>query len=180
MKAVLPADSLLREGDVVFRRGSGLISRAVLAADEDGQFSHIGIVVRKGNDWMVVHAVPGEPEFKGDSDRVKMEPITSFFCSEKAKSGAVMRVKADSTVCCSAARRAKALYHKRVLFDHAYDLQDSTRMYCTELIEYVYRLEKVDISGGKLTAIHIPGFNGNFLLPGDVLQSKKLTMIYQY
>ena len=85
MKAVLPADSLLREGDVVFRRGTGLISRAVLAADEDGQFSHIGIVVRNGNHWMVVHAVPGEPEFKGDSDRVKMEPIASFFCSEKLK-----------------------------------------------------------------------------------------------
>jgi Orthopoxvirus protein of unknown function (DUF830). len=79
VKAVLPADSLLREGDVVFRRGAGLISRAVLAADEDGQFSHIGIVVRNGNNWMVVHAVPGEPEFKGDSDRVKMEPIASFF-----------------------------------------------------------------------------------------------------
>ena len=91
-----------------------------------------------------------------------------------------MRVKTDRTVCFAAARRAKALCHKRVLFDHAYELQDSTRMYCTELIEYVYRLEKVDISGGKLTAIHIPGFNGNFLLPGDMFQSKKLTMIYQY
>jgi hypothetical protein len=180
VKAVLPADSLLREGDLVFRRGVGLISRAVLAADEHGRFSHIGIIVRKGNNWMVVHAVPGEPEFKGDSDRVKMEPVASFFSSEKAKSGAIMRVNARSAVCCAAARRAEALYRKRVLFDYAYDLQDSARMYCTELIEYVYRLEKVDISGGKLTSIHIPGFNGKFLLPGDVLQSKKLTMIYQY
>ena len=59
----------LRSGDIVFRQGSGLTSRIVQKADKNGIYSHVGIVLRdKNGDCLVIHAVPGEPDFKGDVD----------------------------------------------------------------------------------------------------------------
>ena len=71
--SILPADLQLQEGDVVFRRGGGFTSHAVLMADRGGIYSHVGIVADSAGQLMVVHAVPGEPDYEGDEDRVKMD-----------------------------------------------------------------------------------------------------------
>ena len=42
---ILPEDVELRAGDVVFRKGSGFTSQAVLIAEKGGAYSHTGIVV---------------------------------------------------------------------------------------------------------------------------------------
>ena len=64
----------LREGDLVFRLGSSIESRVVRATDaRKTRYSHVGVLVQEGGQWFVVHAVPGEHEGRGDSDRVKME-----------------------------------------------------------------------------------------------------------
>ena len=44
-------------------------SQAVLLAEKDGAYSHTGIVVDSAGVLMIVHAVPGEPDFEGDEDR---------------------------------------------------------------------------------------------------------------
>lgn len=171
---------LLRDGDVVFRRGTGIVSRAVVMANKQGHYSHIGIVVKEKGKWMIVHAVPGEPDFEGDPDRVKMDDVSRFFSSEYAKSGALMRVSADSTLCHQAARHAVKLYEANVLFDHEYNLNDSSRMYCTELIDYVYKQQHVDLSEGRISSVRIPGLSGDYLLPSDIQQSSLLCMIYNF
>lgn len=152
----------------------------VLAADRQGTYSHTGILKQEGGMWYVIHAVPGEPDFKGDVDRVKMEPVEQFFHAERATRGAVMRLQGDSTVAGRAARSAFRLFQEHVLFDHEYDLADTTKMYCTELIDYVYRNEGVDLPEGCITPVHIPGFNGDYLMPNDIAQSKRLCMIYYF
>lgn len=43
----------LREGDLLFRRGIGVLGRAVTAADEEGLFSHVGIAVKVEGKWML-------------------------------------------------------------------------------------------------------------------------------
>ena len=75
---IMPDDCTLHTGDVVFRRGSGLTSRTVIALDEKGEYSHVGIVVDSAGVKMVVHAVPDEPDFEGDPDRVKMDTPEQF------------------------------------------------------------------------------------------------------
>ncbi len=98
---VLPADfpyELLREGDLVFRRGTGLVSKVVIAADKGGSYSHIGIIVKEDSMWKVVHAVPGEPDYKGDPDRIKMEDLSQFFQKERAKAGVVVRPLVDFAI----------------------------------------------------------------------------------
>lgn len=179
-KPVIIPQDLLQEGDVVFRRGTGLASRIVLTADSKGIYSHTGILKKKKDKWYVIHAVPGEPDFKDEPDRVKMEEIEKFFTPSKAISGAVMRVEGDSATCCRAAARAESFYKANVLFDHHYNLEDTTEMYCTELIDYVYRNEGIDLVEGRISKLSLPGFNGDYLLPNDIAQSKKLCIIYYF
>ena len=175
----VPAE-LLREGDFAFPRGTGLTSRVVLAADKGGAYSHVGILSRSEGEWFVIHAVPGERDYEGDEDRVKMEPIEAFFARGRASSGAVMRVEASSDVAGRAARHALSLFRAGVLFDHEYDLTDTVKMYCTELIDYVYKSEGIDLSEGRLSRINIPVLSGDYLLPNDIAQSDKLSLIYQF
>lgn len=70
---------LFRDGDIAFRRGTGITSRVVLAADREGAYSHTGILKKKAGQWYVIHAVPGEPDFKDDPDRVKNGNRRSVF-----------------------------------------------------------------------------------------------------
>lgn len=169
-----------RDGDLAFRRGGGLTSRAVLAADAGGVYSHVGLLKREGDEWFVIHAVPGEPVDATDVDRVKCEPVDRFFAADRAVCGAVMRVKADSFLCAGAACHAGRLALERVLFDHDYDLADTTRLYCTELVDFVYRTQGIDLPEGRISRIQLPGFHGDFLLPSDLFESGKLDLLFEF
>jgi len=182
-RTTLPTDfpfEALREGDLVFRRGTGIVSQAVIAADKGGSYSHIGILMLKDSTWNVIHAVPGEPDYKGDPDRIKMEELTIFFSRERAKTGAVMRLSIDSTLCHQAACHAARLYQAGILFDHQYNLNDTSQMYCTELIDYVYRKQGIDLPEGRISRINVPGMNGDYILPSDIQQSNLLCMLYYF
>ena len=132
----LPPSVELREGDVVFRRGGGMTSQAVLLADKNGYYSHCGIVIDSAGCKLIVHAVPGEPDYEGDPDRVKADRPATFFSSVYANAGEVCRADNDSTAR-RAARRAWEIYRRRVLFDHDYNSTDTTLLYCTELVHLV-------------------------------------------
>ena len=69
VKAVLPADSLLREGDLVFRRGAGLI-RPYWLPMKTGQFSTSALCATATTGWWCM-PYPENLNRKGDSDRVK-------------------------------------------------------------------------------------------------------------
>lgn len=137
-RVILPPDVELRSGDLVFRLGGGLTSRAVTTYDRAGRYSHVGLVVDSAGHPMIVHAVPDEHDSPTDSDRVRLDPPEVFFDSFHALSGAVCR-HADSV----AARRATAYawraYRRHAAFDHAYDMADSTRLYCCELVINAFR-----------------------------------------
>lgn len=157
------------------------MSRVVLAAaDGGGMYSHVGILKRIDSVWCVVHAVPDEPEFDGDVDRVKVEPLVNFFASHRAVRGAVMRLMGDSLAPQRAAVEALWVAERGTLFDHGYDLTDTTRMYCTELVDYVYRKAGVNLSEGRISRLDVPVYGGTYLLPGDLAANQRLTVIYQF
>ena len=120
MKSILPINVTLQEGDVIFRKGTGMASRVVTTADNDGVYSHVGIVVRKGNALMVVHAVPDEHDFDGDVDRVKLDSLDRFYSESYASRGEIMR-HGDSIAASMAARKALEVYERGTLFDNDYD-----------------------------------------------------------
>jgi hypothetical protein len=168
-----------QEADLVFRRGSSLASQLVLKADQLGVYSHIGIVVWNDNRWMVVHAVPGE-HAKGVPDRVKMECIPDFFADNKANSGAIMRMELSPQLKHLIAQKAMDVFHRNTLFDHDYNLKDTTEMYCTELVWFSYKTAGIDITNRQTTKIDIAPFQGDYILPSDIQTNKDLKLVYSF
>lgn len=177
---LLPEDIRLKPGDVVLRRGGGMASHAVLMADAGGAYSHVGMVVDSAGVMMVAHAVPGEPDFEGDPDRVKLEPPEAYYDPGRATRGCIMRC-ADSAVAARAAARAMAAYRRRALFDHDYDCHDTTRVYCSELVEAAYAAEGLPIAATPRHDINLPGLSlKGVILPSDFRRSRRLRVVAEF
>ncbi len=187
-------DSILREGDLVFRCGRGITSHAVLTADKGGIYSHVGIVVRVGNEgskrseghgvseggeWKIVHIVPGEPASDGTKDVIKTEGLDLFFAPDRASRGAVMRINSPEAAA-GAAKEVERLASTGLVFDHNYNLADTTRMYCTELVYNVFLRAGFDISEGRRTRIDAPGFSGDYILPTDISRGADMELVYEF
>ena len=170
-----------REGDLVFRQGTGTAGHAVALADTGGTYSHVGVVVlRKGEPW-VVHAVPGEPDYEGDPDRVKMETPEKFFSSINARIGEIKRLRGDTAIPAEAARIALGVYRRGTLFDHDYDDNDTTKMYCCELIESSYRKAGLTLARGARHYFKLPGLDPiRCILPSDICNNDTLDTIIKF
>ena len=159
------------EGDLAFRCGRGVFSRAVTAAESDGIYSHVGILFKDGADWVVVHAVPGEKEFAGDFDRVKAEPTGIFFSNARAKRGCLVHTGLrDSATVAKIKTAALGAARDSVRFDNNYNLADSAEVYCTEFIWRLYRSAGIDLAQGRSRYVHMFHINGGCLLPEHLLE----------
>lgn len=170
----------LADGDLVFRRGTGIMSRAVLIADEGALYSHVGIVRQVDSVWYVVHAVPGESEFEGDIDRVKIEEITRFFAPDRAARGCIMRWVGDPLAAGRASELAWQTALRGIPFDHRYNLADTSELYCTELVNWVYRQSGLDLSEGRFTHVDIPALKGDYLMPSDLSANRHLKVVFRF
>ena len=174
----LPLDSL-RDGDLVFRQGMGPESEAVLQLDSTGgQFSHIGIVISDNGKWKVVHAVPGESN--DGIDRVKIEPIDTFFLSTRAEHGAIMRLRGCDAITSKKAAHEAAKYAKRgVPFDYSYNWSDTSRIYCTQLIAVAYSSAGINILN-HVSRMHDRNVKNIIIFPSDIASNDSLTTIFQF
>ena len=178
-QSLFSEDYSLCAGDIVFRQGRSAASRLVLSAEKSGYYSHIGIIVKQDGKWYVVHAVPDEPDFEGDTDRVKMDEINRFFFAERANCGAIMRID-DDTIAYKASVEAIDIFNRNTPFDHKYDLDDTLNMYCTELIYHVYNKQGLDLTEGRRSKVNIPGFRGTYIFPSDIQLNPGLKTIYSF
>jgi hypothetical protein len=168
----------LEEGDLLFRKGTGVVGHIVTSVDNRGDYSHVGIVVRNDCAWQVVHAVPHEPDFKGDIDRVKIESVERFLGRYPEASFGHYRVKIGSDSVAIAVANALRLSEQLVPFDHDYDLSDTSSLYCTEFVEYIYSLAGIELSEGRRTELFFPSLSGNYIMPSDLTESAYLEPIY--
>lgn len=172
-------DSVLKVGDVVFRTGSGLTSHAVLMADPEGDYSHVGIVAQKDGKLVIVHAVPGEPDFEGDPDRVKTDTPEKFFAPLYASAGEVCRFD-DSLTAKRASVVALQVFDRNVLFDGDYNIDDTTRMYCTEFVLYCYSRAGHPISNVGIHEYSLPMMPESVVLPVDLYNTGEFKSIYKF
>ena len=167
---VFPLDEI-REGDLAFRCGRGVFSRAVTTAEEDGIYSHVGVVVMDEGKWRVAHAVPGEREFKGDFDRVKLEDLAVFYSPDRAFRGCLVHTGlVDNTMVETLCRNAVQMARDSVRFDNHYNLEDATELYCTEFVWRLYMDCGTDLSEGRRRYVHAFHIKGDVLLPEHLLE----------
>ncbi len=162
----------LRNGDLLFRTGHGYESRVVTNLSA-GNFSHIGIAYHDGKQWCVVHAVPGEAA-KGEPEYLKCEPVGEFFCPDRAKAGARARVNCGDSIADVASQHALQLVQRKVLFDNHYDLDDTSTLYCTELVRLIFADCGIDLCEDRWHRVPIHT-NGPVVFPEDIWNSPLLT-----
>ncbi|MBR1804018.1 MAG: hypothetical protein IJ775_03825 [Muribaculaceae bacterium] len=170
---------VLQEGDLGLRRGSSVASNIVVMMDSDATYSHVGIVARRAGEWVVVHAVPDERD-DGGVDTIKADPVATFFQPSRAQTGAIARLDADRTLRQAAAQVALAMVASRKEFDHDYDWTDTTRLYCTQLVQQCYAQAGIDVTQGHQQRVDAPGFHGWYVFPSDLMVNPKMRIIYEY
>ncbi len=171
---VLCDTTLLRTGDLVFREGLGNESMLVTSVS-NGEYSHVGLAVSTPSGWHVVHAVPGESP-AGEPDYLKCEPIDSFFDPHRAMAGAMARVACSDDVARAAVAAAINKVEGLVEFDHRYDMDDTTQLYCTELVGLVYRRQGIDLIEERYAPTPGFGASGRVVYPEHLWQSPHLTV----
>lgn len=176
-QTIFPDSVDLHPGDLAFRCGGSLDSHAVLIADNGGDFSHVGIVVDNDGKKMIVHAVPDEPEFEGDVDRVKMETPQKFFIRKNAVYGQIRRF-ADSAIADRASKVALNVFRRGTLFDSEFNISDTTRMYCTELIIFAYERAGAPI---EIKPRHKASWmDYESIMPSDIVDTGKFKTIVSF
>ena len=168
------AHVVFESGDIVFRRGTGLLSQAVLSADVDSTFSHTGIVYLIDGVPFVVHASPGES--LAHPSKLKVDSMAEFL--EPASAAAVYRARTDSEALGRrAAERAYAYALEGRLFDTQLDLGTDEALYCTELVWKSYLAAGLDLVDGELDRLAGPLFHKSCLLPSRLQASPHIRQI---
>ncbi len=170
--------SILRNGDIIFRKGRSFVSQMVLLADKNSPYSHTGIIYKKDDSVFVIHSVPAEE--KGKTDIVKIEPIEIFIRPDRASGIAICRIK-DSTfsdISFEASQLALIYAMKKIPFDAEFNLDTKNKLYCTELIWSVYKNSGLDLLDNKFSKSTLPFYKGPIIFPSDLLESKHLSKIF--
>lgn len=149
----------------------------VLMADESSPYSHTGIVRISNDSVFVIHSVPAETF--SEKDVVKIEPLNYFLIRDRATAIAVYRLRNDDSFKASGVSKI-ALYYARMKtpFDSAFDLNDDSKLYCTELVWKCYLKSGINLTEDVVENIKIPLKKGPIILPGTLLKSKNLKLIY--
>lgn len=159
----------LAPGDLLFRRGRSLVSRAVLTAEGGGEYSHVGLVTMVAGRAMVIHATPPEePESHGG---VVVEPVAHFLAPERASAAALYR-PLDPKAAVVAEQVARGFARARLPFDAAFDLHTARKLYCTELVWRAYLAAGVDLAPGAMS-------RDRYLLPSELAASPALQRIQE-
>lgn len=121
----------IRHGDVIMRKGFGMVSQAIAARlDEKYSLSHCGVVVERAGKWHVIHAVASDIS---EVDGMQIHALDEFVRQSQHGSIVVTRLH-DQHASELLARGAEEYLEARIGFDKNFDLSDSTRFYCSELI----------------------------------------------
>lgn len=121
----------LKDGDIILRHGFGLVSDIIVETlGEKYDISHCAIIVKDRGDFNVIHTVS---QSLSDFDGIQSQSLKRFVSDSKKNSIIVVRYKKGN---CNSliSQRAKFYLSKKLPFDHDFDLKDSTKLYCTELI----------------------------------------------
>ncbi len=122
---------LIKNGDIILRKGYGMVSHAITAKlDGTYSISHCGVIVESQEQFFVVHTVANEIS---EVDGMQIDPLDEFVRQSRIGSIVVNRLIDDSAAV-RVAEGAVEYLSARVGFDKNFDITDSTRFYCSELI----------------------------------------------
>jgi uncharacterized protein YycO len=165
-------------GDLIFRRGEGILGQALFQVDKTSPYSHVGII--QVTDYMpfVIHASTGKN--LGNDALVVIEDLATFLQRDVTTAIAIYRLKNfDDKISRKAANIAYEYARQKIPFDKEFNLQNPNSVYCTELVWRAYLGAGIDLVDSKFSRLKIPLGQEEYLLPSDLLNSHYLDLIYQ-
>lgn len=170
---------ILKEGDIIFRKGTSAESYTVLMAQNNSnqKYSHVGIIhFNQQNLPMVIHAAPSS---KKELNRVKLETIDTFWSTKNAIAGKICRKQLTPDQKATIQKHLISIIQNNVEFDDAYDLKDTSKLYCTELLYHAFKKAGIDITNGHTDTLQvikkIP-----IILPATILRNNKFKTVHLY
>ena len=180
LTALAMPDTLFRSGDLVFRRGRSAASDLVLLCEDQPVYSHVGLLAYTPDGWRVVHAAPGEADARGDYDRVVAEPPAVFWQAQRCSAGGLYRLPLTEAERERLNTEALLLAAEGRPFDHRFDEHDTTALYCTELICFLFGKIGLDPSQGRRTRDRLLPFTPPLILPGHLLAHPDLQTVWRF
>lgn len=154
----LPQQIVLKQGDWIFREGTGTDSKLIQYLS-GSRYSHIGIIVQTTPTVLIAHAVNDEDSTL--SDQVLLSGPDDFLSISKAKSFAIARPKFLSGEQLS----GTALYARRqVGTPFLLDSRNNPHFYCTTLILNAVRSQAKSFDP-KWQYLDVAVFKGYYLFP---------------
>lgn len=142
-----------KSGDLIFRRGNGFVSDfAAKMSRSDKSFSHVGIILVENG----VYVIHSQDDKSKKFDGVVKERLQGFIA--QARRYSVFRLNLSQKNIEQIVSKAKSLIGTK--FDIFFNLDDNSRLYCTE---FVYMVLKDFIN------IKIYRINNMNILPVDSL-----------
>jgi hypothetical protein len=160
----------IQTGDVVVRRGKGLISdkfRRMSLVDKS--FSHSGLIVKEGDEFFVYHmyqdmAHPG----------LKKEKLNDFIDPQVSSASAVYRYDLNKQQCEELAKNIHLDYVNHCTFDDKFELGNEA-YYCTEWISH--ELTSVTNDSFYIPESNIDGFR--YIAPDNLYLNQHTQLIFK-
>ena len=125
--------NLLHGGDIILRRGYGFVSSRIVETLKDTlDVSHCGIIVQTDSCWSVVHSIPGRFSLFPKKDGVIISTLSEFVEDSYHNSIIITRLKKDNLH--RITPKALSYAEREVPFDYDFNYNDTTTLYCSELI----------------------------------------------
>lgn len=139
---VFPKLDLLKNADIVFRRGYGVDSTVAMNFSEgEKRYSHAGIIYKKDGEFYVIHS---EDDDKSHHNGIFSQSLKSFL--DGSPIWAVYRLNLPDRAKQRIVSLALEFQKKDIKFDNDFDLNDDKKMYCSEFVyKVINRANKREI-----------------------------------
>lgn len=127
--------SNLEPGDIILRRGAGMTSHYIMESlNEPIRLSHTGVFVPQGDTLKIAHseARPGE-----NNDLFYVD-VPYFANGADSCSCYIVRPRISAARRERLAAEVAKIVAQGAEFDYGFDLEENTRIYCTELLYLAY------------------------------------------
>jgi hypothetical protein len=168
-------EALLRDGDMLFVRGSSLRGLAVVMAEGGFAYAHVGMIRFEDGRAFVIHASPG-------GELVQEQSLTGFLSASGARHAAVYRLGGGTDAARTAtlaSERARTYFDERRPFDNAFSLADADSLYCTELVWRAYLEAGTDLCDKCFDTVALPFIKEPVVLPSSLLRTGRACLILE-
>jgi hypothetical protein len=128
--------TILKGGEIILRKGDGILSSQLIQIlDEEIPLSHCGMIIKSDTSFYVIHAI--SDEYKG-RDGVQPCNLQHFVACAIDSSIIIVRPNFPDSILVNMQKQAKKFVQLNKTFDYAFNLDDTTQYYCTELLKHIF------------------------------------------